>query len=60
MALKQNVTLEWQEINKLFYPVNGERNNNLYQRYYKLAQQEKILFSVDDWLNINITIWMTL
>ena len=32
---------EWEEGREIYYPVNNEKNNNLYERYKKLAKKEK-------------------
>ncbi len=48
--------MEWRKGMEAYYPVNDEKNNQLYKEYRKLASKEKMLFSVVDWQNINIMI----
>ena len=31
---------EWNETKEAYYPVNNEKNNNLYKKYKKLADKE--------------------
>ncbi len=51
---------EWDETKEGYYPVNDEKNNNLYKQYKELAEKEKMLFLEEDWLNIDIMIWKIL
>ena len=44
-VISKEYSAEWEEGMEPYYPVNDERNNNLYQRYKELAdKEEKVIF----------------
>ena len=40
-VISKEYSTEWEEGMEPYYPVNNERNNNLYQKYKELADKEK-------------------
>jgi UDP-galactopyranose mutase len=44
-VITKEYAIEWKDGTEPFYPINDEKNNNLYERYRQLAKKEKnILF----------------
>jgi UDP-galactopyranose mutase len=42
-VISREHSAEWQEGSEPFYPVNDERNNALYNKYYELAEKERTI-----------------
>lgn len=50
--------MEWKVGDEPYYPVNDEKNNNLYQRYKALAANECNVLFGSRLGGINTTIWI--
>ena len=59
-VISKEFSKEWNKNDEPYYPVNDDKNNNLYLKYKALADKKKISFSAEDLANINITIWIKL
>jgi len=43
-VISKEYSEEWDETKEGYYPVNDEKNNNLYQKYKELAEKEKNVY----------------
>ena len=51
---------DWHPGEEAYYPVNNDKNQQLYEKYAARAKQEVMLFLVVAWQSINIMTWMML
>ena len=55
-VISKEYSSEWKEGSEPYYPVNDEKNNSLYLKYKKLADQDNNVILEVDWQNIDIMI----
>lgn len=57
-VISREYSSEWKPGDDPYYPVNDEKNGELYQKYKKLAETESNVTLEDGRENINTMIWM--
>ena len=57
-VISREYSSEWKPGDEPYYPVNDEKNGELYLRYRELAERKKRLFSAGDWESTSILIWI--
>lgn len=43
-VISREFSTEWDESKEPFYPINNERNQKIYDKYYKLSQNDNVIF----------------
>lgn len=59
-VISREYSSEWKAGDEPYYPVNDEKNGELYKNIRRWQIRKTALFSVDVWANTSITIWMLL
>lgn len=56
-VITREYPVSWQEGMEPYYPVNDQKNQELYQRYEELARAESHVCLAAAWENISTTTW---